>query len=324
MTYARIAGTGSYLPEKVLTNADLDKMVDTTDEWIRSAHRHPRSATSRAEGETTSDLGLRRRRARAARPPASIAADIDLIVVGTTTPDIIFPSTACLLQHRLGANGCAGLRRQRGLLRLHLRAERSPTSSSAAGDVQERAGDRRRNPDPDDRLERSRHLRAVRRRRRRGGAQGRRRDRHPVHAPACRRRQARICCTTRSACRSASSRRAERRRARCMMTGNDVFKSRSRRSMPWSTKPSRANGLDKPRPGLADSAPGQPAHHRSDGQAPGHVDGQRHRHRRPARQHLVRLGAAGAGRGGAHRARSSAASCCCSRPSAAASPGARR
>ncbi|MCD7097530.1 beta-ketoacyl-ACP synthase III [Stenotrophomonas sp. MMGLT7] len=102
--YSRIAGTGSYLPEKVLTNDDLAKIVDTSDEWIRSrtgiGERH-----IAAEDQTTSDLGYRA--AIKAIEAAGIAVeDIDLIVVGTTTPDFIFPSTACLIQARLGALGC--------------------------------------------------------------------------------------------------------------------------------------------------------------------------------------------------------------------------
>ncbi len=102
--FARIAGTGSYLPEKVLTNDDLAKFVDTSDEWItsRSGIRQRHIA---AEGETTSDLGYHAA-VRAMEAAGVVAADIDLIIVGTTTPDLIFPSTACLIQHRLGANGC--------------------------------------------------------------------------------------------------------------------------------------------------------------------------------------------------------------------------
>ena len=103
--YSRIAGTGSYLPERVLTNADLEKMVDTNDEWIvsRSGIRERHIA---AEGETTSDLAFHAA-TRALEAAGLDAADIELIVLGTTTPDVIFPSTACLLQDRLGANGCA-------------------------------------------------------------------------------------------------------------------------------------------------------------------------------------------------------------------------
>ncbi|HET6545521.1 MAG TPA: beta-ketoacyl-ACP synthase III [Rhodanobacteraceae bacterium] len=104
MIYSRIAGTGSYLPEKVLTNHDLERLVDTNDEWIasRTGIRERRIA---ADGQTTGDLAFEA--ATRALAAADVnGADIELIVLGTTTPDLIFPSTACLLQHRLGANGC--------------------------------------------------------------------------------------------------------------------------------------------------------------------------------------------------------------------------
>ncbi len=105
MIYSRIAGTGSYLPEKVLTNADLEKLVDTNDEWIRE-RTGIRQRHVAAEGQTTSDLAVEA--AKRAMDAAGVQAkDIDLLIVGTTTPDIIFPSTACLVQHRIGANGCA-------------------------------------------------------------------------------------------------------------------------------------------------------------------------------------------------------------------------
>ncbi len=105
MIYSRIVGTGAYLPEKVLTNADLEKLVDTNDEWIRE-RTGIRERHVAAEGQTTSDLAVEA--AKQAMAAAGVtAAEIDLLIVGTTTPDIIFPSTACLVQHRLGANGCA-------------------------------------------------------------------------------------------------------------------------------------------------------------------------------------------------------------------------
>lgn len=105
LIHSRIAGTGSYLPDKVLTNADLEKLVDTSDEWIHS-RTGIRQRHVAAEGQTTSDLA--ERAARAALDAAGVdIREIELIIVGTTTPDLIFPSTACLLQHRLGANGCA-------------------------------------------------------------------------------------------------------------------------------------------------------------------------------------------------------------------------
>ena len=102
--YSRIAGTGSYLPEKVLTNADLENMVETSDEWIVSrtgiTERH-----IAAEGQTTSDLGYEAA-LRALEAAGIEASQLDMIVVGTTTPDLIFPSTACLIQAKLGATGC--------------------------------------------------------------------------------------------------------------------------------------------------------------------------------------------------------------------------
>ncbi len=102
--FARIAGTGSYLPEKVLTNDDLAKFVDTSDEWI-AARTGIRERHIAAEGETTSDLAYHAAM-RALEAAGVDAKELDLIVVGTTTPDLIFPSTACLLQHKIGADGC--------------------------------------------------------------------------------------------------------------------------------------------------------------------------------------------------------------------------
>ena len=102
--YARIAGTGGYLPERVLSNSELERLVDTSDEWIRerTGIRERRIA---APGETTCDLAERAAR-RALDAAGMRAADLDLIVVATTTPDKVFPSTACLLQARLGVSGC--------------------------------------------------------------------------------------------------------------------------------------------------------------------------------------------------------------------------
>ena len=98
-------GTGGYLPEKVLTNADLEKMVDTTDEWITERTGIKKRHVA-VDGETTCDLA--EKAARNAMDAAGVTKDdIDLIVVATTTPDRIFPSTACLLQQRLDIHGCA-------------------------------------------------------------------------------------------------------------------------------------------------------------------------------------------------------------------------
>ena len=104
MTNSRIAGTGSYLPERILTNADLERMVDTTDEWI-VARTGIRERHIAAENEYTSDLAAKAS-LRAIEAAGIAPSDIDLIIVATTTPDRIFPSTACLLQGKLGIAGC--------------------------------------------------------------------------------------------------------------------------------------------------------------------------------------------------------------------------
>jgi len=103
MQYSKIVGTGSYLPERVATNADLAKMVDTSDEWIRTRTGIERRHWA-AENETTCDMAEQAAwRAMAAADVTT--ADIDLIVVGTTTPDQVFPNTGCLLQQRMGIKG---------------------------------------------------------------------------------------------------------------------------------------------------------------------------------------------------------------------------
>ena len=104
MIYSKIKGTGSYLPEQVLTNSDLEKIVDTTDEWIRSRTGIKKRHLAR-EDETTCDLAERASKA-AIKMSGKKNDDIDLIIVATTTPDVIFPSTACLLQQRLNIHGC--------------------------------------------------------------------------------------------------------------------------------------------------------------------------------------------------------------------------
>jgi 3-oxoacyl-[acyl-carrier-protein] synthase-3 len=96
-----IAGTGSYLPERIMTNKDLESIVDTTEEWItsRTGIQERRIA---AEGENTSDLATEA--AKNALQNAGVnASDIDLIIVGTITPDTLTPATACYVQHNIGA-----------------------------------------------------------------------------------------------------------------------------------------------------------------------------------------------------------------------------
>ena len=104
MIYARIAGTGSYLPEKIVTNKDLEASIETSDEWIadRTGIRQRHIA---AEGEYSSDMGLAAAR-KAIEMAAIDASEVDLIVVGTTTPDKKFPSNACIIQRQLDVHGC--------------------------------------------------------------------------------------------------------------------------------------------------------------------------------------------------------------------------
>jgi 3-oxoacyl-[acyl-carrier-protein] synthase-3 len=102
-----ILGTGSYLPEKILTNYDLEKMVDTSDEWIRTRTGIRERRIASAE-EASSDLAYHA--SLKALSQAGISAeDLDMILVATVTPDMFFPSTACLLQHKLGARKIAAM-----------------------------------------------------------------------------------------------------------------------------------------------------------------------------------------------------------------------
>ncbi|SFF64996.1 3-oxoacyl-[acyl-carrier-protein] synthase III [Fontimonas thermophila] len=100
MTYSRIVGTGSYLPERIVTNRELQSRIDTSDEWIVSRTGIEARHVA-ADDELTSDLALKA--AQRAMVSAGVGPDdIDLIIVATTTPDMVFPSTACLLQAKLG------------------------------------------------------------------------------------------------------------------------------------------------------------------------------------------------------------------------------
>lgn len=105
--YATIAGVGSCVPDRVITNADLEKMVDTTDEWIRT-RTGIRERRVVAGDQATSDLAVEAAR-RALAEARLDPADLDLIIVATVTPDMPFPATACIVQNRLGATRAAAL-----------------------------------------------------------------------------------------------------------------------------------------------------------------------------------------------------------------------
>ncbi len=104
MPYSKITGTGSYLPEKILTNKDMEELVDTTDEWIRE-RTGIRQRHIAADDETTCDLAASAA-LRAIEMAGKSHSEIDLIILATTTADKIFPGTACLLQKRLDVHGC--------------------------------------------------------------------------------------------------------------------------------------------------------------------------------------------------------------------------
>lgn len=105
MRFSKVIGTGSYLPERRVHNTELEARIETSDEWI-FARTGIRARHVAAEGEGTADLALKAAE-RAIASAGLVASDIDLIVVATTTPDMVFPSTACLLQKQLGIRGGA-------------------------------------------------------------------------------------------------------------------------------------------------------------------------------------------------------------------------
>ena len=132
MKYARIVGTGSYLPPRIVTNEELAQRVDTSDEWIvsRTGIRQRHIAD---EAQTASDLALEASRAALAAA-GTTASDIDLIIVATSTPDYIFPSAACLLQAKLGVRGCTAFDVQ-AVCSGFVYALESPTPSCAPGEA---------------------------------------------------------------------------------------------------------------------------------------------------------------------------------------------
>ena len=153
--YSRIAGTGSYLPEKILTNADLEKIVDTSDEWIRTRTGIERAARGR-RGRNHRPISPSRRRARAMAGAGVGPGDIDLICVGTTTPDSCFPNVGTLLQDRAWASTAVpAFSLEAACTGFHVRAQRR-RQVRAAGRGKVRAGVGAETLDAHRRLERPR------------------------------------------------------------------------------------------------------------------------------------------------------------------------
>ncbi|HSG98072.1 MAG TPA: beta-ketoacyl-ACP synthase III [Woeseiaceae bacterium] len=104
MSYSRIIGTGRYLPERIMTNFDLEKIVDTSDEWIRTRTGVERRHVA-ADSEVTSDMCIAA--ARNAMDDAGVTpADIDMVITGTTSPDVVFPNVSSIIQHGIGIPAC--------------------------------------------------------------------------------------------------------------------------------------------------------------------------------------------------------------------------
>ena len=167
----KITALGTYVPPRLLTNAALEKMVDTTDEWI-TTRTGIRERHIVDKGVATSDLAVAAaRNALAARGLAP--TDIEAIVVGTVTPDMFFPSTACLVQDKLGANGAWGFDLS-GACSAFVYALQAGAQFVVDRCAQTSSGDRRRRDVFDHRLHRSRHLHPVWRWRRRRVSSNRR------------------------------------------------------------------------------------------------------------------------------------------------------
>ena len=120
LPFANIAGTGGYLPDRVMPNEEFEATLDTSDAWIRERTGIKRRHIA-AEDETTADMAEAAARQAIDAAGASVT-DVDLIILATTTPDKVFPSTACILQRRLGLKTVPAIRCPCCLLRIYLRA----------------------------------------------------------------------------------------------------------------------------------------------------------------------------------------------------------
>ena len=219
------------MPPRVLTNADLEKLVETSDEWIlqRTGIRERHIVDP---GVGTSDLA-KEAALEAIRRAGLTPDDIDLIIVGTVTPDMLFPSTACLLQHKIGATHAWGFDVSAACSAFAY----SLTVGSqliAAGSVEVRAHRRRRRDVEHHRLHRPHDLRAVRRRRRRGGARAVVGDASSASSTSRTRSTAaaarRCACRPAAACKPASHETVDQRLHFVKQDGQTVFKFAVRRT----------------------------------------------------------------------------------------------
>lgn len=121
-TYSRFVGTGSYFPEKIMTNKDFEKFLDTNDEWIvtRTGMKERRVA---AEDEFTSDMAAEAAK-RALDMAGMKASELDGIIIGTFTMDTTMPSTGCRVQEKIGAGNCFAFDLQAKMFRIHIRMQR--------------------------------------------------------------------------------------------------------------------------------------------------------------------------------------------------------
>ena len=317
----RLTGWGRYAPAQVLTNADLERMVDTSDEWIVSAGPGSASGGSRPPTRPprrwAPSPGLRAIHTAGLEPD-----DIDVIILATLTPDYWMPSTAALVKEAIGNTKASAFDVDGRLLRLRLRLrDGERVHRRRAGEA--RARDRRGAAHPVPRLHRPEHLHPVRRRGGRRGPVGvRRADGAPVgielttepagrlHDLAARRRLEEPAVAARRS-PAASTRSAWRARRR---TGSRPGRSPRRRSPP-SAKAGWQPGRRRP----DHPAPGQRPDHRGRGQGPGPADGPDVRQPRQVRQHLGRVRADRPRRGRQRGPRRRSATRSCSWRSARAS-----
>ncbi len=289
MTYSRIVGTGRYLPERIMTNFDLEKIVDTTDEWIRTRTGVERRHVV-AEDQTTSDMCVEA--AKIAIEDAGVdVSEIDLVITGTTSPDLIFPNISTLIQHRLGIPACPAFSLEAactGFIYALTMADKfirlgdakcalimgaecitkfvDWTDRNTCVLFGDGAGAVIVKPSQEPGLI-SCHL----------GADGQYKDLlyYPVGP-------------------SKHLEKAGTDEAAIMMTGSEVFKVAVKTLGGIADGDARESRRQTKRTRLADSSPGEYSHYPGHGQAPGPADGQGHSDRAGPRQHVGRVGTYGA------------------------------